>query len=205
MPDLLPKALVADMVEKRFAEFTAQFGTSMLLLVSVNNPSSPLIPPLEKVVRAQPRRKRAPMDILTTTEIPLMDSSARNDLTGPGRVELLARLDSSYWFVLPLVKRQATGDESILTLGRADDCDIILKHASVSAHHAQIRSHEDGSLEVRDLQSTNGTVVNGRKLPPNGVHWLQPMDHLQLGSVATFTCLPNVLRSVLKAAATATA
>jgi DNA-binding response OmpR family regulator len=46
------------------------------------------------------------------------------------------------------------------TIGRDEDCDIVLADREVSRRHAQIRN-ESGSYILVDLGSTNGTLVNG--------------------------------------------
>ncbi len=60
---------------------------------------------------------------------------------------------------------------SSVTLGRKDDCEIIVDCSEVSRHHARITVQE-GGLTLEDLGSTNGTVLNGRRLrkpePLNG-------------------------------------
>lgn len=48
-------------------------------------------------------------------------------------------------------------------LGRGSDCDVVLRHPSVSRRHA-VLSSRGGVLAVRDLGSTNGSRVNGRKV-----------------------------------------
>ena len=47
-----------------------------------------------------------------------------------------------------------------LRIGRLPDCLISLSDPQVSRHHAEVRAGHDG-LEVVDLGSTNGTMVNG--------------------------------------------
>ncbi len=49
------------------------------------------------------------------------------------------------------------------TFGRAGDSDVLLDDVSVSPHHARIQRTDDGSWEVCDLGSVNGTFVNGRR------------------------------------------
>jgi pSer/pThr/pTyr-binding forkhead associated (FHA) protein len=46
--------------------------------------------------------------------------------------------------------------------GRDPDAPIFLDDVTVSRHHAEF-TVEDGVLSVRDLGSTNGTYVNGRR------------------------------------------
>lgn len=50
-----------------------------------------------------------------------------------------------------------------LTLGRAEDNDIVLPFPSISAHHACLYRSEQ-RLFVADLGSTNGTFVEGRRI-----------------------------------------
>jgi pSer/pThr/pTyr-binding forkhead associated (FHA) protein len=49
------------------------------------------------------------------------------------------------------------------TLGRGLDNDIVVAHASVSRHHANILNH-DGVYQLVDLQSRNGTFVGGKRV-----------------------------------------
>lgn len=71
-------------------------------------------------------------------------------------------------------------DKSVVTIGRLPKCDICIDDESVSSVHALIKitpnelldGHDD--VVIYDLQSTNGVVVNDRKvercqLNPNDV------------------------------------
>lgn len=49
------------------------------------------------------------------------------------------------------------------SVGREDDNDLVLDRVNVSKHHLRFRRHE-GRVEVLDLESTNGTYINGRKV-----------------------------------------
>jgi pSer/pThr/pTyr-binding forkhead associated (FHA) protein len=48
-----------------------------------------------------------------------------------------------------------------LTIGRAPDNAVIIDNPAVSGHHARVFS-ESGAVILEDLNSTNGTFVNGR-------------------------------------------
>ena len=50
-----------------------------------------------------------------------------------------------------------------LVIGRSKDCDVPLADGNVSRRHAEIGRSADGFL-LRDLDSTNGTTVNGRRV-----------------------------------------
>ena len=50
------------------------------------------------------------------------------------------------------------------TLGRATGADFIVDAPLVSRVHCRITALPTGELEVKDLESTNGTYVNGRRV-----------------------------------------
>jgi pSer/pThr/pTyr-binding forkhead associated (FHA) protein len=66
-------------------------------------------------------------------------------------------------------------------LGRSRDCDVTLEDPNVSRHHAEVRP-SGGSWTVRDLGSTNGVKVNGRRLDSARAQSLKPGDVLELGT-----------------------
>jgi len=59
--------------------------------------------------------------------------------------------------------RKAIPEGNTLSVGRAEDNDIVLHDERVSRRHAQISWSEDG-LRIGDLSSRNGTLLNGRSL-----------------------------------------
>ena len=64
------------------------------------------------------------------------------------------------------------------TIGRATGADFIVEAPLVSRVHCRLTVLADGSLEVRDLDSTNGTFVNGRRID---TACLAPGDRLGVG------------------------
>jgi hypothetical protein len=65
------------------------------------------------------------------------------------------------------------------TLGRSRDCEVVLEDANVSRKHAEVRP-SGGSWVVRDLGSTNGVKVNGRRI--TGAQSLKRGDQIELGT-----------------------
>lgn len=59
-------------------------------------------------------------------------------------------------------------DKPAFTLGRKPDNDIVLDNAAVSGHHAKMYE-SGGTWFVEDLNSTNGTFVNGKKTLKSGL------------------------------------
>jgi ABC-type multidrug transport system ATPase subunit len=53
---------------------------------------------------------------------------------------------------------------TLLKIGRASDNDVVVQDLSVSRYHAQIRKHLRGGYEILDLDSHNGTFVNGQRV-----------------------------------------
>lgn len=70
-----------------------------------------------------------------------------------------------------------SGGEQELILGRASGCDLVFTLGSVSRRHARL-VFRDGSWVIQDLQSRNGTEVNGVAV---GRCELRPGDHVVLG------------------------
>jgi pSer/pThr/pTyr-binding forkhead associated (FHA) protein len=64
------------------------------------------------------------------------------------------------------------------TLGRAVRTDFIVDAPLVSRCHCRLQLTGDGQLEVEDLESTNGTFVNGRRVERAS---LAPGDTLRIG------------------------
>jgi len=51
-----------------------------------------------------------------------------------------------------------------LVIGRSSDADICVNDARMSRRHCEIVAGETGAIIVRDLESTNGTLVNDAKI-----------------------------------------
>ncbi|MBN1483455.1 MAG: FHA domain-containing protein [Chloroflexia bacterium] len=65
------------------------------------------------------------------------------------------------------------------TMGRDAGNDIVLDNVTVSAQHAVIR-YQQGHFVIEDLNSTNGTFVNGRRV---GQNLVQDQARVRLGQV----------------------
>lgn len=63
------------------------------------------------------------------------------------------------------------------TIGRRLGCDLVLSDLQVSRTHARI-SGQDGTFVLEDLNSTNGTMVNGQWIQR---HVLRPGHEIQIG------------------------
>jgi hypothetical protein len=70
-----------------------------------------------------------------------------------------------------------TGQE--ITVGRVADNKIQVEHASISGHHAMLKLDGQDYL-IKDLDSTNGTRINGEKITEQK---LRRNDILRLGNI----------------------
>lgn len=71
-----------------------------------------------------------------------------------------------------------SGARDELLLGRHYGCDVVIGHPSVSRQHLRL-TFRDGRWILRDLDSTNGTRLNGKRVVRCR---LEPGDRLTLGS-----------------------
>lgn len=82
------------------------------------------------------------------------------------------------------LRQRDSGEEHPLAdgmvLGRVPQCQVRLEDTSVSRRHAKVEERE-GDLWLVDLGSSNGTLLNGRRI---GEFRLRPGDLVTLGAVA---------------------
>ena len=84
---------------------------------------------------------------------------------------------------MPVVAAPTSGAQApakaLWTIGRTPDNDIVLADPTVSRHHAELRFTPTTGYELRDLQSHNGTFVNGQHIT---VAHLQGTDLVSIGN-----------------------
>jgi protein-tyrosine kinase len=76
-------------------------------------------------------------------------------------------------------KRFVLSDSAIL--GRSADNAIALADQSTSRTHARFQQRDTGFL-IEDLDSKNGTLLRGKRLPPNTSHALKDGDEIRIGN-----------------------
>src|ERR1700682_5866064 len=70
-----------------------------------------------------------------------------------------------------------------LNVGRGTDNNLYLNHTSVSKVHAAVRMDHDGTLLVADTGSTNGTHINGVRIPYGEARPIADGDVVSFGEV----------------------
>jgi hypothetical protein len=67
-----------------------------------------------------------------------------------------------------------------ISIGRGEDNDVVIPHASVSRQHARLM-RRDGGFELMDLNSTNGSYVDDRQI--HGSAFLSSGSQVRLGDI----------------------
>lgn len=74
---------------------------------------------------------------------------------------------------------------TVVRVGRELDNDIVLTDGRASRHHLEIR-RTAGGLQVKDLNSANGTLLNAVRIQPDTWEPLKPGQTVQLGETRIF-------------------
>ncbi|MBN1944970.1 MAG: FHA domain-containing protein [Bradymonadales bacterium] len=85
---------------------------------------------------------------------------------------LIAQVTGEYEVVIP-------PEKEVMLIGRDESCDIVLSSPQVSRTHAELRRLSDGTFEVRDLGSINGTFINGQRIKTRVI---SPVDLLSFAN-----------------------
>lgn len=96
---------------------------------------------------------------------------ARTDPRGPHGDELVIASGPTAGTRLELEKE-------VTSVGRHENSDILLDDVSVSRHHAVFTRTASGRITLRDLNSLNGTYVNGARVEETALH---SADDVQIG------------------------
>jgi hypothetical protein len=100
--------------------------------------------------------------------------------------------------VYPVTKRGANPYPDRVSVGRARNCDIVLRNRSVSKLHAHFRRASSGKFEIVDLGSYNGTWLNGAQLDAHNGELVSTGDELQFGTVAAQLVDADTLYDMLR-------
>lgn len=118
---------------------------------------------------------------------------------------LLARIDGGLfssdhdvrpWEIFPLTKKLGAPFADMITVGRTQNNDIVLKDITVSRFHAFFRQRGD-VWAVCDAGSKNGTFLKHVQLKPRREQTIVSGDEIKLGDIATQFYTADALFDVL--------
>jgi hypothetical protein len=186
----------ADMVQTLARDkttFRLTYGDTEFLLVRLPEGSSELAEGLAaaacknddaRAVRPAPPMINYNTEILNhgAVERPHRQAARQTRFDGSALAQLLAECAH---FIVPLRKR--SGAEMLyadrISVGRARNKDIVLRHASVSKFHGWFQVDESGEFYFVDAGSKNKTCLNGRALTQRELAYIESGDRMKLGSV----------------------
>jgi hypothetical protein len=183
---VLPQRLLHEIVHSSQPAFIANHGDLHYLAVSTAGDSPELLEGLElSRGETKPARPLSAMAFKT-------NAGARNAPAGSLRPSPAAHpvevLSSGHYHVIEIGKR---GDldgafPERISVGRAANKDIVLRHESVSKFHGWFEVDAALCLYVVDAGSTNHTVVRSRQLTARAREPAPPGTPIRFGSVETY-------------------
>ncbi len=186
-------------------EFLNLYGDTLLMLVRIRPVDVELFAGLN--VTAIPDDANVPVEPISKTAETTADEPEPT-VTGikshPVETEmrLIQTLASDRHCAVPLRKRITAEalNPNRVSVGRAPNKDIVLRHDSVSKFHAWFEVDESGSFFVTDAGSKNATWLNGHPIV-TPLAAIRGGDTLRFGTVEATLCSPRVLWRVLASAA----
>lgn len=85
------------------------------------------------------------------------------------------------WIIAPLLKREGGPFPDRIGVGRARNCDVVLRFSNISKLHAQFRVGQP--LSLVDLGSANGTKLNGESLTARVPRPVEVGDRVEFGGI----------------------
>jgi pSer/pThr/pTyr-binding forkhead associated (FHA) protein len=79
-------------------------------------------------------------------------------------------------------QEQVEARQSGLSIGRAEHCDMILYDPTLSRGHELVR-YDGGFFSHRDLGSSNGTFLNGKRLVVGTSSTIRSGNRLKIGKI----------------------
>ncbi|HTV21496.1 MAG TPA: FHA domain-containing protein [Polyangiaceae bacterium] len=183
---VLPQRLMQAIVHSSQSSFVAAHGEVHYLAISTAGDAPELLEGLE-LLRGETKPAR-PLSAMA------FKTSAGSRAVTPGSIRPTAMIDpvealsSGHYQVVEIGKR---GDldgafPERISVGRAANKDIVLRHESVSKFHGWFEVDSALSLYVVDAGSTNHTVVRSRQLTARAREPVPPGTPIRFGSIDTF-------------------
>jgi hypothetical protein len=192
-PTLSPSLLVDAAIHRDERAFLLLYGDALVLLVDIPQGATELEQGLGELDSALD-----PLPFRTEVHVPAASGPARGQ--GSEDPAKLARMfPGRVHYAFALRKRaSAEAVSERISVGRARNRDLVLRHPTVSKFHAWFERGEDGATYLHDADSRNQTLVNGTVLAPRARHAVGPGDAVRFGSVDCVLCSPAAFWASLR-------
>ncbi|MET0595896.1 MAG: FHA domain-containing protein [Polyangiaceae bacterium] len=205
LPNLASAGLVETALTVDQKSFLTLYGDTLILLVRVGPQGGELAQTLGATA-PRGREGTAPTPIAPAMDFDTVtyrkDFSAMHDKHA--EPEQLTRAIEAIPHFAILLRKRAGGDTAYkdrISVGRARNKDIVLRHQSVSKFHGWFEVDERNDFYFTDADSKNRTRVNGTLLFPRERSPVQSGDTIRFGSVETFLCAPQVFFNAVRTSA----
>ena len=204
--NMAPDELSDAATRRDVTSFLTLYGDTLFVLVRLRAADVELANGLgATAVRAEAGAPVKPvigsMSFRTEMQAAPADVMNRRSQTRPP--ELLELLEQDRYFGVALRKRKSA--EALyperISVGRAPNKDIVLRHASGSKFHAWLEVDPDDQFYVADAGSKNLTRINGYAIVAHDPAPIAPGDLLSFGSVEAVVCSPRMLWETLSGGA----
>jgi hypothetical protein len=204
---ILPRDFAASWLAQTRSVFLDAFGDTMLLLVQLEDEDSEeLIGGLEGASTFSGERLKPTYDAIgfatVMHEVPEVGPASSSTAPRSVRfdpIRLATQIVRKPHFVAPL-RRRAMGRAFVehISVGRARNSDIVLRHSSVSKFHAWFECDDLGKFYVGDAKSKNGTKVNGERIGGQPLTPLDSGDEIRFGKVVTTIVAPPMFWDAMR-------
>lgn len=202
LDNVSPAEIVEAATGSELRDFLASYGDTLLLVVRLRAGDTELASGLGAAVihdgTSTPVQPVGSMEFHTVVQTSSEQLIAPRQSAAP-EAELARRLVDGGHFIVPLRKRKG-GDALYMdriSVGRARNKDIVLRHQSVSKFHCWFEVDDAGAFYVTDAGSKNATKVNVNALKSRERTHVEPGDIIRFGSVEAVLCAPRVLWAAL--------
>lgn len=191
-----PPELVRSALSDSLAAFVARYADTGFLLVRIPVDGNELVTGLtaalstnEKSTPVQPAL--SVMNFATAVHDPgrpRRDSDHSNRSENYDEASVKGQLTAVSRIIVPLRKRGDAAFVDRISVGRARNKDIVLRHPSISKFHGWFLVDDVNTIYFTDAGSKNGTRVGGARLEPRTPQELHPGETIILGRIEASYC-----------------